>query len=591
MRCLLSYILIGVALLAAAAACGRHSHDAQLDAAESLIGIDNDSALSILDSLPAKDLEGERLARYAYLRGKAEYRKHGCPLSDSLVELAAEYYYGTGDSIEAQTAFLRGIVCSYAGSSDSALVFLHHAYDLASADSSWFYAGVSARELCRVYCKTLLTHEELKWGLKAKECFYKGNLPVYANWMDFMLIRAYERNGRYEDALAVYAGIDSALFADAPYFRQQVLKSVAKTYSDMGAYENVISIYDSLVANGYKPNAHDNCRISEAYYERHDYAKAQEHLENLKTLRQSSYDSLYANLLQARIMYASGKRDSAYKILDSFTKQLISHDEFLLTHPQTGLLLDNYKLTAEKRKTEAENKRLYIQLLIFSCIIIATIASYLIWRLRKRMARTKEDIELFFSEITTLKKDLCRSRDNENELTGQITTLKQYLCQSREREDELSHSLHSLAESKEQREIEFRKELRNVFSRQITMLDDLCQISFRNDGTNQETRLHKEVMATIRKLQDLDLLEQLTGIIDRYNDGWMSRFKERYTDLTKNEYMLVMYLYLGFHTETIAVLTGKMSTKAVHTAKYRLKLKLFGPDGEDNRFLARLFAI
>ena len=90
------------------------------------------------------------------------------------MELAAEYYYGTGDSIEAQTAFLRGIVCSYAGSSDSALVFLHHAYDLASADSSWFYAGV-----------------------------------------------------------------DSTIFADAPYFRQKVLVNTAEVKYELGEYDDV----------------------------------------------------------------------------------------------------------------------------------------------------------------------------------------------------------------------------------------------------------------------------------------------------------------------------------------------------------------
>ncbi|MDE5687166.1 MAG: tetratricopeptide repeat protein, partial [Paramuribaculum sp.] len=537
MRCLLSYIIICVALLAATAACSSHC-DVQLDAAESLIGIDNDSALSILDSLTTQDLDSKLMARYAYLRSKAEYRKHGCPLSDSLVELAAEYYYGTGDSIEAQTAFLRGIVCSYAGSSDSALVFLHHAYDLAAADSSWFYAGVSARELSRVYCKTLLTREELKWGLTAKECFAKGNLPVYANWMDFMLIRAYERNRRYDDALEVYAGVDSVLFADAPYFRQKVLVSTAEVKYALGEYADVIDIYKALEADGYEFDAYDNFCMSSAYLSSGDYAMAEKRFENAAKLLNNEGDSINYLSVKASLLEAKKDYKAACELLSKAINRLKARHYRMIAEPRTLLLAENMKLKAENENARAERNATVVEKLIIAAVALLIILTLIFLYMRLMLAKRKTDIAKLVLESKSLKDELGVVGANLDIRNVETEKLRQ-------KHDKLYSDINAL------------------FSQHINLLDKICNAYYTKGNKSVADHLHKRINSILNDVRKIDVSERLAEIVDFHANGWMSRFKSAYPGLNDGYYLLAMYLYLGLSMEAIAVLTGRDGTPAV----------------------------
>lgn len=78
-------------------------------------------------------------------------------------------------------------------------------------------------------------------------------------------------------------------------------------------------------------------------------------------------------------------------------------------------------------------------------------------------------------------------------------------------------------------------------------------------------------------------------IIDEYDQGWMSSFRETYPNFTDREYLLAMYLYVGFRTETMVVLLGTSSPQAVHVLKYRLKMKMLKVGDEStDRFLKAL---
>ena len=606
MKRLLSFITVCVALLAATAACGRHRHDAQLDAAESLIGIDNDSALSILDSLPAQNLEGKRLARYAYLRSKAEYRKHGCPLSDSLVELAAEYYYGTGDSIEAQTAFLRGIVCSYAGSSDSALVFLHHAYDLASADSSWFYAGVSARELCRVYCKTLLTHEELKWGLKAKECFDKGNLPVYADWMDFMLIRAYERNGRYEDALAVYAGVDSALFADAPYFRQKVLVNTAEVKYELGEYDDVIDIYDTLEADGYDFDAYDYFCRSSAYLSSGDYAMAEKRFEDAAKLLETEGDSI--NYLSVKSSLLEAKKDykAACELLSKAINKLKLRHYRMIAEPRTLLLAENMKLRVENETARAGRNAAVVEKLIITAVALLIILILIFLYMRLMLAKRKTDIARLVLESKSLRDELGTVGANLEIKNGETEKLRLMLAKRKTDMDNLVLESESLrnelgvvganlemktgeTETLRQQHEKLNSDIDALFSHHINLLDKICNVYYTKGNNIADNHLHKNIYSILEDVRKIDVSERLAEIVDLHANRWMSGFKSAYPGLNDGYYLLAMYLYLGLSMEAIAVLTGRDGTPAVYTAKSKLKKKMLEINRQDSeRYMADL---
>ncbi|MBD5279238.1 MAG: hypothetical protein HDS35_01660 [Bacteroides sp.] len=70
------------------------------------------------------------------------------------------------------------------------------------------------------------------------------------------------------------------------------------------------------------------------------------------------------------------------------------------------------------------------------------------------------------------------------------------------------------------------------------------------------------------------LFTQMEQWIDRSNCNWMKRLDKACPGLTQQERQLVMLLYLGFSSTSIAFLTGRPSKQAVLTAKCRLRKRI-----------------
>ena len=96
-----SILLIVVAVvLAAFSGCDRKTNF-RLAAADSLMEVRPDSALEILDSVDSKSLSGENRAYYALLLTKAQYKNYITITSDSLINIALDYYDSGDRHIEA----------------------------------------------------------------------------------------------------------------------------------------------------------------------------------------------------------------------------------------------------------------------------------------------------------------------------------------------------------------------------------------------------------------------------------------------------------------------------------------------------------
>lgn len=94
-------LIMLVLMITAAVGCGRHGAAwRQMDAAESLMESHPDSALAILDSIPASEVNGqEEKARYALLMSMALDKNYIDTTDFNVLQPAIDYYleHGTPD--------------------------------------------------------------------------------------------------------------------------------------------------------------------------------------------------------------------------------------------------------------------------------------------------------------------------------------------------------------------------------------------------------------------------------------------------------------------------------------------------------------
>jgi len=131
MRLLLWGIVIAAVLVAVVMGCsGAHRYDARLVAADSLMQPAPDSALAIVEALPADSLadEGDRAYR-ALLLTQALYRCYIVATSDSGINRALAYYRAhSGEREKLTRAYIyKGAVMDELGHPDSAMFYYKHA--------------------------------------------------------------------------------------------------------------------------------------------------------------------------------------------------------------------------------------------------------------------------------------------------------------------------------------------------------------------------------------------------------------------------------------------------------------------------------
>lgn len=80
----------------------------QLADADSLIMVQPDSAVTLLASINTSRLNEHNQAYHALLLTKAMSKVPITTGSDSLIAIAADYFYGSGDSLEVQALYYQG---------------------------------------------------------------------------------------------------------------------------------------------------------------------------------------------------------------------------------------------------------------------------------------------------------------------------------------------------------------------------------------------------------------------------------------------------------------------------------------------------
>ncbi len=195
------------------------------------------------------------------------------------------------------------------------------------------------------------------------------------------------------------------------------------------------------------------------------------------------------------------------------------------------------------------------------------------------------EIEQLVSSSRILMEDLTLSNKRYNELTEENITLRDSiagkeseidrlkvasdllndgLAESESRYRKVSEENTALRNSIAGQDAGFEKEVRSIFGRHIDLFNNICAILHKHkqaEGKNEINytvlykKIYNEIGSVLNEINHINVIEELGGIIDKYDNNWATRFRNSYSGLKDEQYLLAIYLYLGFRPTTIAMLS------------------------------------
>ena len=526
--------------------------DAALARADSLIAVSPDSALAVLNDVSPTGIGRRRQARLSLLRAKAKSKCY-LPLREDSAAIAdaAQFYRLHGDSLAVQSQFYLGELLAESGYDSRALVPLHNAYDLAKETGDHFYAGMSARALGSIYGNMTIVEKGLEWSQAAYDHFVLAEKPIHAEWMKEMIADAHIWNGDARQALEVLDEVDSVYMEADSLFRQSIMKVRADALTESGDYEAAANELLKLRCERVL-TAREWTKLGHNYYNMNRFSDASAAIDSALEKRKTSADSIYADYVQMLIAGKTGSYEDGYCKAVAWGKAMMTDYEKELINPQTLLLTDYLKLRVDEETQAGRELRKFNYAVSVICVLLVVIG-ILSWILIRRKLRD--------------------DKDRISNLCCNVDALRQDLSDNRE--------LAELLMSKDRESYERTSEIVNRF----------CSVWFVGvEVPSVNRKFKKELDSVINYFKSDETITALEDSINLHHGGWMSKFKSSCQGLNQSEYRLVLYLYIGFSNESIAMLTERTNLNAVYVAKNRLGKKIVECAGiEANEILAKLY--
>lgn len=530
-------LIISLLLMALSLSCRKESgYLPALERAESLMFVDPDSSLTILNGLEAEGgMEGEERARFALLMTQARSRNYIMPENDSLIRTAVDYYSRHGND-------RRRLAWSY--------VYLSNVnHDLANDSIAIKYIQMAYNQLDGVNDTILHYYVEYFWGnmLSGKhpydECIpHLTKAYDYAKVMgrpDWVLsclneigdayinIKEYDGARKYlfealgrlpEDSTNRYTAMVNGRIA-LSYFAQNkhdlalsyVNKAIvaipdinnygtsSSIYALKGSILSKIGLIDSsqiyvnVEYTGTNPSLKLIYEKDMAVLEkgRGNYRKAVEHLEKYAELKDSLEDIKLADKV--------AELDKRYNLLE---------------------------LQAAKQAAEIKSRNLAL-MLVATAFAAFLVSVYAVWAYRRR----KRMYDRALSAREALAQDAIES-------------------------------IHRAANERLLNERSVSDSLRREMLELDTVIAKIRDIGHMSENTRIKSS--KDLMLTD------DEQAHLVEVVDKCFNGFISRMRDEYPELNHNDVMLCCLVKLEVPNSDMALLLG-LSKDALKKRKYRFK--------------------
>lgn len=626
--------------------CDTPCRIAPLVNAERIIEEQPDSALAILTKLNDSILNtpGDK-ALYALLLTQANVKTYTANASDSLINIAVDYYSGRRDKERyMKSLFYQAQVRYDIGQYDMAIVPASTARDFAIEFGDPYWRAKAAELMADIFAKYYMRQETIdytkesveQYGLAGKERnkrFALTDLAIayYDNALDFCTKDNINDNTEIKQ---------SEHFLDSLYKISLItpvdslwLSYILQTQFDISVQTRNIERADSLInslsqidSEYYHSILDILCNSAELQICKGNFTEAR----NLLEIAQDQANSIHekASVLKAYVCLYRNQHD--------YLNMAKSLDD-ILELQNIGVHNAFQQSIVTKQKDEAENKiekeKAYswritiIFIVIVSFLIVMTVFVMIYMKIKLKLNKIKaqqveeelislkDDVVYFQEIIDTAKQDQKNLLDLIEDKDKQISEIQEKMNEMREdgnngwqndiselqeKLDEAIRSKENLVVRADQLESMLVSQIKDNESKKIALeilfkerweiIGKLCNdyIS-KNGATEFDKNLPKTLREEIDKLNRPKERKQLIALVNYYMDDIITLLKAEgdFIHSSEEEFLYALF-FLGFSNKTISLLT-KINFKTVFTKKSRLKEKIIStnPPHKD-LFLSKL---
>lgn len=494
-----------------------------LDKAENLVNQHPDSALTIIGGLSINDLSSKSsVARYALLKTMLLDKNYIDVTSDSLINLATDYYSHKDTRHYMLSLYYKGLIQKNDKNFSAAVVTLEKASSLAERIPDWHYLGLSFRNIGDSFNATNNHTSAIEYHQKALDAFERCGETNYAVYAMYALAVDYANNSDYKMSRIILDSLKNRIQDNATLLHRCSLCYARTLVEQRDSSELAVSIYKSVPTSLFSIPDYGFCSL--AFADIGDLDSAKKWIETGLGKAKSREEKAHLEFFLAAYYSNNRQYDLAYSYVSNAAKVQDSLARALMRESLGMAQRDYYKQEALTQSViAAKHKQLFASIL---CILILSISVILL--IIKEHIHKKESV----LNERILQLEICRRKDNKNKV-------------------EL---------------------IRTLFLEKITGLEDVT-------SANLETikeRLHQSG----QREETFSLLDRL---LDTHLDGIMASFKTQLPRIKGEHLKIVSLFFAGIPDEIIQVLMRKMSVGSLKTARSRYRdeiRKSSAPDKE-----------
>ena len=614
---------IAILLLLCITACQKQYPVAEkLLQAETVMNEYPDSALNLLKGIAQPELQTPaHHARYALLYSQALDKNYIDLTSDSLINIAVDYYKDR-DDVRAKffSFYYLGRIYTNANNPTQATLAYMEAEQLVDELGDDYAAGLLYKQIGLVYDSYYDFPKSLQAYQQAIEYFTKANKPIHKIQAKLTLSTVYRNLDEKENS---YKVLQSALMESQNLNEQSLIKSCINNLIAvciaLEQWEEATQWYQEYQKNNSRnyPTVAFYGDIARLHAKNRNFKDAFMLLDETWKKTKSLQDSINLYHAESQVHQMNGSWKEAYQ---SMAKS-VSHQNTIVRNSlqqpvlttQNKYLNQELEFKAYKLRIEKTLRTVSISLISF----IAVVTIFLIWKkLRKdylnklkkleienglhieKIQLEAEEREQSLQSIVRLlehklKEEEYLSSQNMDKLRTELEVTQHHIKESQKVQQEMSNYIKELCQQKQTlkdelenrtaiiRELEEENRTTHIsnnlksklLKRYFTLMEDMITLSsrkFKKDEDKHEAiaKQYKEAINNFSGNKSTDA--KLEKMVNECNDDIMKHLREEINLPDHTYYQLACYLLAGYSVNVIACALGE-TTNTIYKRRDKIR--------------------
>lgn len=566
--------------------------------AEAVMNEYPDSALNLLKGIEQPELQTrEHHARYALLYSQALDKNYIDLTSDSLINIAVDYYKDR-DDVKAKflSYYYLGRIYTNANNLTQATLAYMEAEQLVDELGDDYAAGLLYKQIGLVYKSYYDFPKSLQAYQQAIECFTKANKPIHKIQAKLTLSTVYRNLNEEEKS---YKVLQNALMESQNLNDQSLIKSCINNLIavciDLEKWEEATQWYQEYQKNNSRnyPTIAFYGYIARLHAKNQNFKDAFMLLDETWKKTKNLQDSITLYHAESQVHQMNGSWEEAYRSIEksvSLQNKIVrkSLQQPVLT-TQNNFLHQELQYKEYKLKTES-----YIRLLGFTILLLVSILAILL--LRKKLLRNyqkslKEKLEerdcAHEKKIKILQQEALKREDSLRSHAAKLEARATLSKEDIERlKKELEESKMHIEEARKFREqhqqetdllksdnhdalLRINKMLKNHF-KQIENTYQMLQVKYKT-AANRDKAIEEYIQNTTAEFYGSKKADRnLEKLVNELYGDAMRQLRKEIKLPSEEHYRLSCLLLAGLSINFIATLTGE-TTNAIYKRRDKIR--------------------